>query len=220
LILIQDADGNVSGSLSSSSGTCKLEGVVVLDEEDEESVEGTMTCNAGGGEFDFSADDEEGGFVLLVTPYDESGTPRMDLATLYYARPGEADPSAETDSGGGAATQDPGFQKDLRLVGVWSTQVMMNTPGGNMATQLLMEIRGDGVLVDLGSRSIGGTPDVNIDTGPGGGGETALWRTNGDLLEVSYAGSQWVQLARYELSGDRLLLDYYDGDRRLWHRQR
>jgi hypothetical protein len=204
----------------SSSGECELRGVVLVDEEDEASVEGTVACDAGGGEFDFSADDEDGGFVLLVTPYDESGTPRLDLATLYYAVKGEAGPPADTNAAGGSTTRDRSVLQDSRLVGVWSTQVMMNTPGGSMATQLLMEVRADGVLVDLGSRSIGGTPDVNVDTGLEDGGETARWRANGDVLEVSYAGSRWIQLARYELSGDRLLLDYYDGDRRLWHRQR
>jgi hypothetical protein len=138
---------------------------------------------------------------------------------VFYAQRGSED--VAIDSPAGATPRPPagGGLRDRRLVGVWAAQVIMNTPGGDMATQLLMEIRGDGTLVDLGSRSIGGTADVNIDTGMSGGGETMAWRTNGDILEVSSAGSQWVQLARFEVSGNQLFLVYYDGDRKLWHRQ-
>ena len=220
LTLDQAADGTVTGTLALSGGTCQLRGAVVVDEEDEASVEGTMTCDAGGGEFDFSADDENDGFVLLVTPIDASGTPRSDLATLYFARPGTINPQPGSKPVNQTPQQPAVGSRDPRLFGFWSTQVVMNTPGGNMATQLLIEIRADGTLVDLGSRAVGGTADANIDTGFSGGGETVLWRTSGDILEVSYTGSQWAQLARFELSGDRLLLAYYDGDQKLWHRQR
>ena len=220
LSLSQASDGTVTGRLTGSGGTCELRGAVVVDEEDEASVEGTMACDAGGGEFDFSADDEDNGFVLLVTPIDASGTPRSDLATLYFARPGTDSPKDGSKSNDQTPQRPVGASHDPRLVGYWSTQVVMNTPGGNMATQLLMEIRADGALVDLGSRAIGGTDDVNIDTGFSDGGGTVWWRTSGEILEVSYTGSQWVQLARFELSGDRLLLAYYDGDQKLWHRRR
>jgi hypothetical protein len=95
----------------------------------------------------------------------------------------------------------------------------MNTPNGGMATQLFLELRADGLLIDHGARSMGGFPDASLDTGLGGGGETAAWRTQGNVLHVSYAGSPWVPLAQFEVSGNRLLLVYYDGDQKLWYRQ-
>jgi len=102
---------------------------------------------------------------------------------------------------------------------VWATQGVVNTPNGSMTTQLFMELRADGMLIDLGARSMGGIPDVSIDTGLAGGGETAAWRTQGAVLLVRYAGSPWMPLAQFEVSGNRLLLAYYDGDRKLWYRQ-
>jgi len=103
---------------------------------------------------------------------------------------------------------------------VWSTQVLMNSPAGSVATQLSMEFRADGTLVDLGSRSLGGAGGVDIDTGLGLGGETANWRTAGNVLQVSQGGSPWVALATFQRNGDRLFLRYYDGDQRIWTRSR
>ena len=205
----QSPTDTATGSITMGRHTCQLSGEVIVDDEDETSIEGVMQCPDSRGDFEFSYDDEDDTYLLLVTPYDDAGTPRLDLATLYVARRGAADSDPTPQDG----VHDP------RLIGVWSTQVMMSTPQGSMATQLLMEFRADGTLVDLGSRSMGSIPGVDMDTGMSGGGETAAWRSSGDILEVRTAASPWVQLARFEISGDRLQLVYYDGDRKLWHRQ-
>jgi hypothetical protein len=213
LTLNQDAKGTVGGTavLPGGSVSCTVEGRVFVDEDGESSVEGSLRCPGGGSEFELAPDEEEGGFILLVIPVDGNGTPRSDLAAVYNARP--------ADAGGGRGNPPRDDPRDQRLVGVWATQVVMNTPGGSMATQLRMAIRADGTLVDLGSRSAGGIPGVSFDTGLEGGGDVAEWRTRGDVLEVSYAGSAWVALATFVVEGDRLLLTYYDGDRRLWYRE-
>ena len=209
LAIAHTSDG-ATGTLEMAGTVCSLIGETFTDEDGEVSIEGEMTCGAGGGEFEFSYDAEDETYYLFVTPYDQSGTPRLDFATLYAAVP--AGDAEFDDSPPAAATN--------AIVGLWTTQVVMNTPQGGIATQLAMDIRADGTLVDLGSRSVGGIPGVHGDTGMQGGGEVAAWRTAGNILQVSYAGSQWLPLARFELSGDKMLLVYYDGDQKLWHRQR
>jgi hypothetical protein len=220
LTLRQADDGTVAGTLAGQAGAAfQVQGSVVVDEDDEASVEGALEGPQQRSEFAFYANDAGDGYALLVTPYDASGIPRLDLAAEYPAR------RAEEPEGGLAtvpvhsAPTPVDAMHDPRLVGIWATQVLMNTPGGNMATQLFMEIRADGTLVDMGSRSMGGLPGIGMETGAEGGGETVAWRTQGNVLQVSYAGSQWAPLAQFEVSGNRLLLVYYDGDRKLWYRQ-
>jgi hypothetical protein len=217
----QDADGTISGTLAMPNGgpAFDIYGAVLFDEDGEPRVHGTLSGTTGTGQFDFAADAEDGGFYLRVTPCDASG-PRPDLSTVYFAeRRADDEPGVKPEGGGGVTAPPPDDgAHDLRLVGTWAAQVIMNTPSGAMATQLFMEIRADGELIDLGSRAIGGTPDVGIET-DSPGNETARWRSQGKLLQVSYAGSAWVSLARYEVRGDQLLLEYYDGDRKLWYRQ-
>lgn len=216
LALEQSPGGAVTGTLVTTNGdTCRVSGQAAPDEDGEWSVEGLITCANGRSDFEFS-EDEGDEFLLLVVPYDETGTPRSDRAAVFYAqRPGPADPS----TGSARAPDPPVAGRDPALVGVWATQVVTSTPGGSMATQLLMEIRADGTLVDLGSRSVGGIPGVGGDTGLQGGGDVAAWQTEGNVLQVSYGGSAWVPLARYDVSGNRVLLVYYDGDRKVWYRR-
>lgn len=196
--------GDFAGFFEAWGRRCEVSGTYGEDEEDP-FVEGEIACDGGGGgEFELSFDEDEEAFTFFLTPFEPDGTPRLDLAVSYVAE--------RADSTFGRA------EAPSPLVGVWSTQVIASTPGGSVTTQLFMELRSDGLLVDLGSRSIGGTGDVTADTGLSGGGESALWRTEGDILQASVDGRQWAPLARFELAGDRMLLDYYDGDRALWHR--
>jgi hypothetical protein len=195
--------------------TCRVKGQAAADEDGEWSVEGRIECASGRSDFEFS-EDEDDEFMLLIVPYDDSGMPRSDRAAVFYAR--LRDPAA-TSGGDAGDANPPAAGRDPALVGVWATQVVMSTAGGSMTTQLLMDIRADGTLVDLGSRSVGGIPGVGGDTGLEGGGEVAAWRSAGNTLQVSYQGSAWVPLARYEVSGSRLLLVYYDGDRKVWQRR-
>lgn len=223
LHLEQSEDGEIVGQLSGPSGRCELAGFVQLEEDEEESewlLEGELRCGSSVASIEFSRDDEE--FLLLFIPHDLAGTPDTASAVVYYAQPaasGQPIAQQQTLSQTQAQTQASTTTRDLRLVGTWSTQVMVNTPQGNMATQILMEIRADGQLIDLGSRFMGSGSGVEMDSGLEGGGEIMAWRTHAGILELSSVASPWVALARYELTAEGLYLRYYDGDQKIWYRQ-
>jgi hypothetical protein len=216
LTLDQSSAGAVTGTLMMSDGdSCRVSGQTTVDEDSEWSVEGWIACADGRSDFEFSKDEGDE-FVLVLVPYDDSGTPRSELAAVLYARRQDADESTTGRTGPvGPSTS----LRDAALLGIWATQVVTSTPGGSMTTQMFMEFRDDGTLVDLGSRSVGGIPGVSADTGLEGGGDIAGWRTSGNLLQVRYAGSDWMTLASYAVSGNQVLFVYYDGDRKIWYRQ-
>ena len=171
-----------------------------------------------------------GDHQVSLTPLDPAGG-RLEAQTLVYsARYSESDPimPAEPRRAEGASNPSedvtgpevpeadpPGSAGQLRpdLVGVWSTQVVMNTPSGGMATQLFMELTADGWMRELGSRSVASAPGAGLDSGLEGGGDAGRVRAEGDVLYASYGGSPFLPFARYELNGDRLLLTYLqDGE--------
>lgn len=204
-----------------------LEGEVEVDEDGEASVEGVMSGGGAQGLFSFFPD-EDGDFGLLVTPLAAGNRPATEQATYYAVSRAPASSLQSGDRGPqgppgnavgampGAATTPAGHP----LVGTWLTQVNMVSPEGGVSTQLGMEFRGDGTLLELGSRAMGGFPGGHIDVQGPGGGEQAAWRTEGDVLWVSYQGSQWLPLARFRIDGSRLALTYVqDGSIQLWYRQ-
>ena len=220
ITLVQDEDGAVTGTLTVAGRVCSFEGVSTEDEE-EAFVEAEVTCKEGNGaDIELSWDEEEETYYLFLTPYDDTGTPRLDLSALYEAAPGTLESEVSQDGDQVTSQTTPADSEVSPLVGIWATQVMINAPEGSIATQLLMEFRADGTLVDLGSRALGGVSGGSIDTGTSGGGETAVWRSEGNTLHVSPDGAQWVPLATFEVSRDQLFLRYYDGDQKLWYRQR
>lgn len=232
--------GDVEGWARGVDGsTYEVRGRVEIDEDGDAAVEGSLAGAAGQSDFTLYPEDD-GAYGLLLIPYDGAGTPRSELAAVYRAVraagvPGEmnqagiapgpvaaagaAIPGATPGDAPGAAAA--GVSRDPRLVGVWAAQVIMNSPAGSIATEVRMQIRGDGVLADLGSRALGSVGGGAFDTGQEGGGEQAVWRTGDGILWIAYGGSAWVPFARFELSGDRLLLTYLqDGSRQLWNRAR
>lgn len=233
LVVVQNENGEAQGTWTNST----FFGFVLFDEEDGEPyLEGTVEGPDFFGEFELSLLEDDGLYVMLVTPQDESGTPRLDqVASIRLHRTGDVPDGfgptmdaagmtssnrAHADAGSRRATELPtDAASHSGLVGVWSTQVNMVSEVGSIATELVMEFRADGVLIDHGSRSMASFPDAGLDTGSTQRGEAAYWRTRDDILEVSYDGSQWAQLARFGVDATRLLLVYYDGDRKLWYRR-
>jgi hypothetical protein len=230
LVLRTDVGDEVAGRLVGPSLAFELEGMRQVDEEGEISLEGTMV---GGGTAGLVSlfPDEDGDFGFMVTPLGPDGAPLSQQTAMYFAT-WESSATAVLDgaeprassSGGQAgdagARAAPGRVSDHPLVGRWATQVVMSTEVGSVATQMLMEFRPDGTLVDMGSRSMGGIPGVGGDTGFEPGGDRGLWRTEGNVIVVSYGGSPWVPFARYQVDGTRLGLTYLqDGSVQIWHRQ-
>jgi hypothetical protein len=218
------ASGDVVGRIRGGGAVLELNGRSTTDEDGDVSLEGILTGPGGRSDFALFPDDE-GAFGLLLTPYDASGVPRTDLASIYAV-------SRISDAAGDLADMD-GAAKDLvpaapspaqavgdeRLVGTWATQVIMTSEVGGVATQLRMQLSADGTMRDLGSRSMGDIAGGIFDIRDGTGAEHAIWRTEGDVIWTSYAGSQWIPFARFQLSGTQLLLTYlHDGSRQLWSR--
>lgn len=225
------SSGEAVGWLRDSSGNVwEMEGAESVDEEGDLTVEGVL-LGLTDAEFTLFGEDD-GTFGLVLVSYDETGMPHdpmVHVATRTSELPAsspDSDDAAQAPSPGGQTEHSTGrpppseVSRDPRFVGTWSTQVVMNSSVGSVAVQMLMAFTPEGILRDLGSRGMGGVGDGSVDTGLGLGGEEALWRTQGDLLFVSLAGSQWVPLARYGFSDGRLLLVYVqDGSRQIWSRQ-
>lgn len=223
--------GEVRGWMRGSDpATFRLEGRVTTDEDGDATVEGTLTGNGMRSDFTLFPE-EDGDYGLLIIPYDAAGTPRSEQAAVYAAARTSSEPPDLDAAGAGlaaaAATQPPAATpaapasgtRDPRLVGIWSAQILMNSPAGGGVVEMRMQFGADGVLRDLGSRGFADIADGIIEAGPQGGGDQAAWRTEGDVIWVSYAGSRWVPFARFQFSGNRMLLRYlHDGSQQLWSR--
>lgn len=225
--------GEVRGWLEGGDARFELEGLMVTDEEGAATIEGTL---AGAGlRSDFSLyRQDDGSYAVLITPYDPAGVARADQAAVHVAARIDTEPPASAATGSVAADptaaapsasapaaspQPPSGDRDPRLIGIWSSQVIMNSPAGSIATELRMQFGADGVMRDLGSRTLGGVAGGSFDTGFENGTDHAVWRTEGDMLLISYDGSPWVTFARFEVSDRNLLLTYVqDGSRQLWSR--
>lgn len=232
--LTVSSSGAVAGwLLDSNGGVSEIDGVESVDDEGDLTVEATLRGSTAAELTMIGEDDET--FAVVITPHDASGVPQA-LSTLVYVAtrtselaaslpevrvagaiaPPRSAGSSEAAPSTAAPSSAPG---DARLVGMWSTQVVMNSDLGSVAVQTSMELTPEGILRDLGSRGMGGFGDGSLDTGLGSGGEEALWRTQGDLLLISLSGSPWVPLARYGFSEGRLVLLYLqDGSRQIWAR--
>lgn len=232
-LTVSSSGAVVGWLLDPSGGVSEIEGVEGLDDEGDLTVEATLRGSMAAELTMISEDD--GTFALVITPFDAGGVPQA-LGTLVHVgtRTSELPASLpEVGIAGTAGAPRPGGSPDagsrtdappdppgeVRLVGMWSTQVVMNSDVGSVAVQTFMELTPEGILRDLGSRGMGGFGDGSIDTGLGNGGEEALWRTQGDLLLISLSGSPWVPLARFAFSDGRLVLLYLqDGSRQIWSR--
>ena len=221
-------DGTAAGWLRSGDGSLtRAQGRQDIGDDGLPRVDGTF-AGAMVADFTLSEGDPVQGFLLVVTPHDGSGQPQPTGAMVFSARRLDVEaqeldpaqvPGRVAEPGPSTPTATTAF--DPRLVGVWSTQVVMNGDAGSVATQLLLEFTSDGVLRELGSRALGGFGSGSIDTGSGGGGDHASWRVERDLLVVSYQGSDWVPLARFGFSDGRLVLRYVqDGSVQIWSRER
>lgn len=112
----------------------------------------------------------------------------------------------------------PGGDRDPALIGAWSYQDVMTGGGMSVATILHMQVGADGRYSYGNARTMASGADFGGDTGTGGA-DTGAWRTENNVIFVQPDGTaQWVPYARYEVSGNRLLLVFNDGSRQLWHR--
>ena len=216
LTLTSDASG-YNGELA-ANGTVigSVSGQASIEEDGEFSVDGTILGQGIRAEFAFYENDPGDGFQLLLIPLTGNGVPDYGGAVEYPAQPVAAGLHEESDAppDGTADTS-----RDARLVGFWTAQVSTTGAGGSLAAELYMEIREDGYIVDRGSRSMASFDGAGLDGGTLPGGEAALWQTDGSTIFISKDGANWATLARYEISGHRLLLAYYDGSRQLWYRR-
>lgn len=203
---IIEAGGNVTGSLRTADGTTyQLTGSAV-DSNQGPALVGRATGPALTG-FAFQAMGNT--YQFSFAPLDPSGVPRIDPNLVFTAtRLNSAAPSTQPTT----PTESSG---DARFLGLWSTQVMMNSEVGSIATELLMRFDPDGRLYDLGSRSIG----LGMETGGGTGGGVFLWRAVGDVLQVSEGTGIWAPLAQFTFVDGRLHLFYpHDASRQVWSR--
>lgn len=222
LELVRLPGGAVEGALRGFGGRdFAVEGREAIDEDGELTLEG-MFVGEGMADFTLFAEDD-GTLGLVLVPYDASGAPQTGSSAVFVVTRATADgapaPAPPTPGAGAAVVSDAPL--DARVVGVWATQVVMNSPAGSVATQMFMHFGPDGVMTDMGSRAVGGMPGVGLETGLEGGGEQAYWSARDGVLVVSADGRSWAPLARYEFSEGRLVLRYVqDGSIQIWSLQR
>lgn len=213
------ADGErLSGTLLGADGAHYAVQGVETDDEDGRGFTGTYAGPGGAGLLALDAPDEDGDRLLRLTPTGPDGQPLHAQTAVVYVRPDAnpwPGPAAEP-----TAPPSTTAQRDPQLVGVWAMQDLVSSGTATLATRLVMQFRADGRFVEGGARSVGGFAGAGLDTGHGGGSEAGFWRTQGGVLYAGLDGATWVPLARYEVSGGRLLLTYVqDGSRQLWYRQ-
>ncbi|MEM7414935.1 MAG: hypothetical protein AAF389_05510 [Gemmatimonadota bacterium] len=205
-LTLQEAGGNVTGTLVTADGTTYSLTGAVSETNQGPAVVGRASGPALTG-FAFQA--VTGGYQFSFAPLDPSGVPRIDPNLVFPAsRVGaQATPSTPPPP----PTVDESL--DARLLGLWSTQAVMNSEVGSVATELRWRFDPDGRLYDLGSRAVG----LGIDTGPMMPQSILLWRAEGNVLYVSQGNDVWVPLAQYDFTSGRMHLFYpSDGSRQVW----
>lgn len=220
LVLATAPDGAVRGRLFGRGVDLAALGSETMDDFGQSMIQGALSAPGGpGGLFEFSVA-QGGEFGFLLIPNDGAGVPQRSEAQLSYAtRLSETVPRSMLPPGHTPSRPDgssAGAGDARALVGTWRTRVEPGESGAPRATEVLMELRADGVMVDLGTRAAGAGRGSALE----GGGEETAWRARGSVLEVSSAGSPWVPLARYEIKGARELVLIFprNGTRQTWSR--
>lgn len=204
------------------AGSLTVDGAVVgvvdargtEDEDGDYAVEGVIAGQVNA-EFAFYADDDRRSYRLLMIPLTD-GVADYSHATEFEAQ------AADTIAPNASIPEPPEpTETNLNpgLIGLWAAQVANVGSDGSLAVELYMQIREDGYLVDRGSRAMASFDGAGLDNSAQPNGEAVRWQSDGTTIYVSSDAAQWAPLARYELSGQRLLLTYYDGSRQLWYRR-
>ena len=239
LATAQAAEGSFSGTFTGQVGNTQA--VVDLDRDDDE-IYGEILADgylylliatkvgqgmAQGEVYDPQTDSTmpaeitQQGDQLSITLM-ANGQPVAFQFTRGTTAPSTAAPSTAAPSG--AASPEPAAAvpeggRDGALVGVWSYQDVMTGGGMSVATVLYMQVGADGRYRYGDARTMASGADFGGDTGTGGA-TTGAWRTENNVIYVQQDGAaQWTPYARYEVSGNRLLLMFNDGSRQLWYRQ-
>ncbi|UCC26735.1 MAG: hypothetical protein JSU98_06420 [Gemmatimonadales bacterium] len=223
LVLEAQPDGSVRGRLFGSGMDLVALGMEAVDDAGRFVVQGTLSApGAPGGVFEFSRTGEDQ-FGFLLVPKGRDGVPRRSEAHLAPAtRLSDSVARSLLPPGNVGAASNvaarPGGSGSRGLVGVWRTRAESETSGARVVTRIYMELRADGVLLDLGVASpASGTP-------PRGdpGGDQVAWRARGGHLEIASEGSPWVTLAQYEVTplGELVLVFPRTAERQVWSRVR
>lgn len=128
---------------------------------------------------------------------------------------------ASASSGGSAAAQAEGVERDPALVGVWrKTQSYSSGPDFGMVTDTFMTLRADGTFRHGDTNMAGGTGAVGASS-RGGDAVEGTWKTQNRQLYARTSPSEpWQYIARYYIEGAKLLATLPDGEREVWTRIR
>jgi hypothetical protein len=176
-----------------------------------------LTASAGpGGSFEFFADEDDE-YGLLLIPNDPSGRPLAEQATVLYATRISTQAELYREEAGTDETLNSDVAADNPIVGVWTTQVVMNSAAGSIATEIGMQFGADGTMLDLGSRSLG----MGVETPWEGGGTRMYYRLQDDILQLSQDRTQWAPFVRFGFnqSGNLVLKYLQDGSIQIWSRR-
>ncbi len=204
--------GKITGTLAGADGTTyALHGL--LEDGD---IEGVVKYSTDQVEFDVSRDVDDNQYYFSITSDQESPMPGIDWEENYLLQP---QPLVVSVSNREGKTAGPGeYEHDARLLGLWAYHESMTGGGFSVASVLYMRFKSDGTFEQGDGRTMASGAGIGADTGYGGNVEAGHWRTQGNVLYGRIGTSPWVAIARYQLNGARLLLNYSDGSRQLWYR--
>ncbi len=208
----QGSQGEVTGKLTGADGTAyALQGL--LEDGD---IEGIVKNSTDQAEFDVSRDVDDNQYYFAITSDHESPMPGIAWEESYLLQP---QPQTVLRDNQKATTASSGeYGHDARLLGLWAYQESMTGGGFSVASVLYMRFNSDGTFVQGDGRTMASGAGIGADTGYGGNVEAGHWRTQGNVLYGRIGTSPWVAIARYQVDGARLLLNYSDGSRQLWYR--
>jgi hypothetical protein len=201
--------GNTSVLKIEQSGqtvTCRLDDATIVGQLSGETVRGSVKDPESGvvaGNFTLTRKGEENLVLSITLRHPETGE-TLDVPPITYAR-GEPPPVNVT--------------LDRDLVGRWRYTWTAVSDDITAATDTWLILKADGTYEYGYSKGGAGGAGGSIITDRGDA-STGKWRCENRILLYQEAGSSaWQGFARYYVEGEKMMLTYDDGSKKIWYRQ-
>lgn len=196
----------LSGNIDAGGYKYVLKGTI-----NEKNASGTINDPQTGGQLQFEAS-LAGETIDLVIFSQSPGFGNPQRLSLRFTK-GETAQSLP-----GNAPAGDGYQRDQRLVGLWSYTESYTSGEYSFASEWKMQVNADGTYLYGDGRVIGGGPGVSGDSGGGGNVSTGKWRTDGKVIYID-EGQGWQAYAQYYIEGASMMFTFGNGKRQVWQRR-
>jgi hypothetical protein len=152
-------------------------------------------------------------------------TGQQQKQLLVFAKEGKASPNQTSTAQSKPGHSQSGKCKncDQALVGYWLHTNTLTSGDFSTTTQLKLYIYENGTYAYGNARTMAGGHNeydyVGADTGQSDDVTRGKWKTQNQIIYVMENGtSQWYPYARYEVSGNSMLMTFDDGSTQYWER--